>query len=158
MNKYIPLILAIYVAFVFLQSLFFKFAGWFGHPADITVYIFQTVGTWLSSGLGLESVGSLFAQYGETLIGLVELVASILILRKATRFYGAALAFVVMSGAIFFHLFTPLGLFPFTDLSCLSDGCPREYPLFFMAVGVWLSSVYLLYAKVKRDLLGADKR
>lgn len=145
LKKHISLILSIYVAFVFLQSLFFKFAGWFGSPADITVYIFDTVGQWLRDGLGLNLIGDLFGQYGETVIGLAELVASILILRKSTRFYGAFIGLGVMSGAIFFHIFTPLGLFPYTDLSCLQDGCPREYPLFFMAIGVWLSCAYLLY-------------
>lgn len=147
MKKHIPLILAIFIAFVFLQSLFFKFAGWFGEPADITVYIFQTVGQWISNGLGLTLVGDLFGRYGETLIGFTELVASILVLITSTRFYGAIIGLIVMSGAIFFHIFTPLGLFPFTDLSCLQEGCPKEYPLFFMAVGVWLSCAYLVFKK-----------
>ncbi|GDY28181.1 MULTISPECIES: hypothetical protein [unclassified Agarivorans] len=153
MKKHIPLVLAIYVAFVFLQSLVFKFAGWFGSPADITVYIFQTVGQWMREGLGLTLIGDLFGQYGETVIGLAELIASILILRKATRLYGALLGLGIMSGAIFFHIFTPLGLFPYTDLSCLQAGCPREYPLFFMAVGVWLSCAYLIY-RDKHKLIG----
>ena len=143
MKKHIPLILSIYVAFVFLQSLFFKFAGWFGSPADITVYIFNTVGMWMTDDLGLQTVGELFGSYGESMIGIAELIASILILRAATREFGALLGLGIMSGAIFFHIFTPLGLFPFTDLNCLTDGCPREYPLFFMAVLCWLSCAYL---------------
>lgn len=148
MKKYIPLILSIFVAFVFLQSLFFKFAGLFGEPADITVYIFQTVGAWMSS-IGLGVVGELFGQYGELAIGGAELVASVLILRAATRFYGALLGFGIISGAIFFHIFTPLGLFPYTDLTCLEAGCPQEYALFFMACGVWLSCGYLILHHLK---------
>ena len=50
----LPLILAIFVAFVFLQSLFFKFAELLGEPADVTVFIFSTVGQWISS-LGLQA-------------------------------------------------------------------------------------------------------
>lgn len=144
MKKHVPLILAIYVALVFIQSLFFKFAGLFGEPADITVYIFTTVGDWMSS-IGLGIVGDLFSVYGELTIGVVELVASLLILISSTRWLGAALGLGVMSGAIFFHVFTPLGLFPYTDLDCLQEGCPQEYALFFMAVGVWLSCAFLLW-------------
>ena len=143
MKKHLPLILSIFIAFVFLQSLFFKFAGFFGEPAEITVYIFNTVGEWMSD-VGLGSVGVLFAAHGELAIGGAELVASVLILMAATRFYGALLSLGVISGAIFFHLFTPLGLFPYTDLQCLTEGCPREYALFFMAIGVWLSAFYLI--------------
>ncbi len=153
MTKKIPLILSVFVAFVFLQSLFFKFAGLFGEPADITVYIFETVGSWISNDVGLPALGTAFGQYGELVIGLAELVASILILMSATRVYGALLGLGVMSGAIFFHVFTPLGLFPYTDLQCLEAGCPQEYALFFMAVGVWLSCAYLSF-KEKDTLLG----
>ena len=150
MKKHTPLILAIYVAFVFLQSLVFKFAGWFGEPADITVYIFSTVGMWMT-GIGLGIIGELFTEYGGAVIGLAELVASILILTPKTRHFGAALGICVMSGAIFFHIFTPLGLFPYTDLSCLEAGCPQEYPLFFMAIGVWLSCAWLVFSWWKKS-------
>ena len=139
----LPLILAIFVAFVFLQSLFFKFAELLGEPADVTVFIFSTVGQWISS-LGLQALGQAFTSYGGVVIGLAELVASILILITATRFWGALLGLGVMSGAIFFHLFTPLGLFPYTDLSCLEPGCPQEKALFFMAVAVWLICAYFV--------------
>ena len=143
MKKYLPLALSLFVAFVFVQSLFFKFAVLIGEPADITVYIFRTVGDWMVD-IGLGAVGSIFAAYGELAIGGAELIASILILFAATRFYGALIGLCIITGAIFFHLFTPLGLFPYTDLNCLYEGCPREYPLFFMAVGVWLSCAYLV--------------
>ncbi|MCE2030383.1 hypothetical protein [Sessilibacter corallicola] len=137
MKKHIPLILALFVAFVFLQSLFFKFAEIFSEPADITVYIFSTVGDWIGS-LGLPALGEAFTAYGGIVIGSAELIASILILITATRFWGALIGFGIMSGAIFFHVFTPLGLFPYTDLSCLEAGCPQEKALFFMACAVWL--------------------
>ena len=143
MKQKLPLILAIFVAFVFLQSLLFKFAEFFGEPADVTVFIFSTVGSWISS-IGLQAVGEAFTAYGGIVIGLAELVASVLILRAATRFWGALLGLGVMSGAIFFHIFTPLGLFPYTDLSCLEPGCPQEKPLFFMAVAVWLICAYFV--------------
>lgn len=143
MQKHLNLVLAIYVAFVFLQSLFFKFAGLVGEPADVTVYIFQTVGQWMSD-IGLGGIGSWFGQHGELAIGVAELVASALILIPATRLWGALLGLGIISGAIFFHLFTPLGLFPYTDLSCLTAGCPTEKALFFMALGVWVSCLVLV--------------
>ena len=144
MVKKIPLVLAIFVAFVFLQSLFFKFAELFAEPADITVYIFSTVGAWIGS-IGLPALGDAFVAYGGVVIGLAELVASVLILITATRFWGALVGLGVMSGAIFFHLFTPLGLFPYTDLSCLEPGCPQEKALFFMAVAVWVICAYFVF-------------
>ncbi len=143
MKKHIPLILALFVAFVFLQSLFFKFAEIFSEPADITVYIFSTVGDWIGS-LGLPALGEAFIAYGGIVIGLAELIASVLILITATRFWGALIGFGVMSGAIFFHVFTPLGLFPYTDLSCLEAGCPQEKALFFMACAVWLICAFFV--------------
>lgn len=146
MRQRIPLILSIYVAFVFLQSLYFKFAGLFGPPADITVYIFSTVGEWFST-VGLGILAQPFSDYGELVIGFAELLASILILMAATRWLGALIGIGVMTGAIFFHIFTPLGLHPYTDLACLADGCPKEYALFYMAIGVWLSCAYLLWSK-----------
>lgn len=141
--KHIPTVLALFVAFVFLQSLFFKFAGFIGEPADITIYIFSTVGDWIMS-LGLQELGASFTRYGGIVIGLSELLASVLILISATRFWGALLGLGVMSGAIFFHVFTPLGLFPYTDLECLKPGCPQEVPLFFMAVAVWLICLFFV--------------
>lgn len=143
--KHIPLILAIYVAFVFIQSLFFKFAGTItGNPADITVYIFNTVGQWIAD-IGLAAIGDTFAAHGGNVIGIAELIASVLILITTTRRWGALLGLGIISGAIFFHVFTPLGLFPYTDLSCVTEGCPTEKPLFFMAIGVWLSCAYLAF-------------
>ncbi len=152
MKKHIALILALFVAFIFLQSLFFKFAGLFGQPAEITVYIFNTVGTWMQS-IGLGSIGGLFATHGQWLIGIAELIASILILIPKTRIYGALLGFGIISGALFFHTFTPLGLFPYTDLECVEAGCPQEKALFFMAVGVWFCCAYLI-STGKKQLFG----
>jgi len=147
-KKHIVTIMAVYIAFVFLQSLAFKGAELFGEKADITVYIFSTIGDWMAS-LGAVKLGALFAAKGGLAIGFAELIASILLLIPKTRVYGALMAFGIISGAIFFHVFTPLGLFPYTDLSCLEAGCPKEYALFFMAVGVWICSAAIMMIKRK---------
>ena len=70
---------------ILVQTLFFKFTG-----AEESVYIFQT--------LGVEPVGRIGS-------GIVELIASILILIPRTTLLGAFLALGTMMGAIFSHIF-----------------------------------------------------
>lgn len=70
---------------ILVQTLFFKFTG-----AEESVYIFQT--------LGVEPVGRIGS-------GIVELIASILILIPRTTLLGAILALGTMLGAIFSHIF-----------------------------------------------------
>lgn len=89
-------ILSVWIAFVFVQSLFFKFSG-----SPETQYIFGTLAEW--SGLAW------FGTYGAYMIGIAELFASVVLF---TRFYpwAALLAFEILAAAIVFHLFTPLGV------------------------------------------------
>ena len=138
------LIVAVFIAFVFLQSLFFKYQQLFGAPHPATFVIFETIGKWMQS-IGLDTIGSLFATQGAVLIGTLELIAAILLIKSATRPWGFLLALGLMGGAIFFHIFTPLGLFPYTDPSCMQAGCHQEKALFFMAVIVFVSSAYFVY-------------
>jgi uncharacterized membrane protein YphA (DoxX/SURF4 family) len=70
---------------ILVQTLFFKFTG-----AEESIYIFQT--------LGVE-------PYGRIGSGIVELIASILILIPRTTLLGALLALGTMMGAIFSHIF-----------------------------------------------------
>lgn len=148
MKKYGTIILSLIIAFVFLQSLPFKFSN-----SLETQHIFTTLGEW--SGI------TLFGQYGGFLIGFAELVASILILLPIISLVlpfikqvlnvplfhalGALMAFGIMSGAIFFHVFTPLGIVmplfdPATGVQNGTDGGT----LFIMACITWVSSVILL--------------
>jgi len=72
MKKAISWLLVIYICFVFLQSLFFKFAG-----SEETVIIFSTIGEWMS-GIGfLEPIAGSFSRHGGYAVGAVELVASV---------------------------------------------------------------------------------
>ncbi|MEM8492746.1 MAG: DoxX family membrane protein [Pseudomonadota bacterium] len=148
MNKVISTVLSIFVAFVFVQSLFFKFSG-----SEETVIIFSTIGQWMSS-IGLPAfVANLFGEFGGYGVGTTELVASALILIPATRKLGASIAFVVMSGAIFFHLGTPLGVDRVVDAAGNTDGGA----LFFTAVGVWVSSaVIIALSRVKKTVSSKD--
>jgi len=81
--------LRILAAIILLQTLFFKFSA-----AEESVYIFST--------LGMEPWGRIGS-------GVIELIASILLLIPRTTAIGAVLGLGVMSGALFFHL-TRLGI------------------------------------------------
>ncbi len=82
-------VLQLVVVGILLQTLFFKFTG-----AAESVYIF--------TALGAEPWGRIGS-------GVVELVASVLLLVPATSALGAGLAIAVIAGAIMSHL-TILGI------------------------------------------------
>jgi len=135
-----PVALTLYIAFVFIQSLFFKFTD-----SPETQYIFGTLEAWGTSlgWPGLFAHDGIFSQY---VVGTGELIASgLLLLGLTNRFrilrpVGAAMAIGVISGAIFFHLFTPLGV------SVLNtDGTRDGGELFALACGVWISAALLLW-------------
>jgi uncharacterized membrane protein YphA (DoxX/SURF4 family) len=136
MKKFLPHGLAIYVAFVFIQSLFFKFSG-----SEETVIIFSTIASWMAGLPLLNLLAVPFENYGPWLIGSLELVASVLILWPRKRLSGALLGAGLMTGAIFFHLATPLGVNRIVDAAGNTDGGL----LFIMACGVWLSCIGLVY-------------
>ncbi|MBJ7536224.1 hypothetical protein [Marinomonas transparens] len=130
--KYGP---AVFIAFVFVQSLFFKFTG-----SPETEYIFGTLGEW--SGIRL------FGQYGAYLIGSAELIAAILLF---TRFHGlgAVMAVGIMSGAIFFHLFTPLGVL-MPEFNASGEVVGNDGGLLFgMACLVWACGAFLVVRDLK---------
>jgi hypothetical protein len=101
----------LFTAAIFLDSLRFKFTG---HPTP--QHIFTTLAEW--SGIAL------FYPAGPWIIGLAELASAllILVLPLLARFIGlerlsavaqsagALIGIGVMTGAIGFHLFTPLGI------------------------------------------------
>jgi len=124
-----------YVIFVFVQSLFFKFTG-----SEETDIIFSTIAEWMNT-VGLGFIAPAFESVGGYAIGITELIASILLLMAGTRRLGALLGLVVISGAIFFHLFTPLGVDRVVDAAGNTDGGI----LFYMACGVWVSCALLLF-------------
>lgn len=66
----------------------------------------------------------------------MEICAAVLVLIPRTRVLGGALALGIMSGAIFFHLFTPLGVDPY------GDGAK----LFKEACFTWVMAAFVLVA------------
>lgn len=103
----------ILAAVIMLQTLFFKFTG-----AEESVYIF--------SQLGAEPVGRIG-------VGVLELIASVLLLTPRYVWLGAILGIGLMAGAIMGHL-TVLGI------DVMGDG---GY-LFFLAVVVLICSATTL--------------
>jgi len=126
MRKVIPVfswLIVGWMCFVFLSSLPYKFTR-----ADETQHIFGTIGDWLGGFLG-NNIGELFTNFGGFAVGGFELFTSIVLLlpallwlkskmskkffgntRRRWHQFGGLLASAVMAGAVFFHLFTPLGI------------------------------------------------
>lgn len=99
-----------------LQTLYFKFTA-----AEESVHIFTSVG---------------MEPWGRIAVGVMELIASILILINASVLIGALLALGLMSGALFLHL-TILGI------AIRGDG---GY-LFSLALLVFTCSLIILYIR-----------
>ncbi|MCB9960142.1 MAG: DoxX family protein [Rhodospirillaceae bacterium] len=113
-----PYVLAVFIAYVFLYYLPFKFA-----PRSA---LFQTIEDWA----GVDWVEPYFRNF----TGGVELLASILLFVPGLQVAGAAMALGTMSGAICLHVFTPLGIDPYNDGGTL----------FKEACTVWVFSLIIL--------------
>ncbi|WP_028079696.1 hypothetical protein [Solimonas soli] len=139
---------ALFVIFVFVQSLFFKFSD-----SPETIYIFQTkLDPWAAS-LGFPGLFAPGGPFNAHVIGSAELLASLLLLAgtfvarwRLLQALGALLGLAVISGAIFFHLFTPLGVAVIN-----ADGSSDGGELFTLACGVWICSAILIW--LRRELL-----
>jgi hypothetical protein len=137
-------LLTAFVAFVFIQSLFFKFTG-----SPETVYIFQgKLDPWAAS-LGFGGVFAPGGIFSAKVVGTFELMASILLIvgaaltgSRVVQVLGAAMGLGVISGAIFFHLFTPLGIAVVN-----TDGSSDGGELFTLACGVWICCALLLWLR-----------
>jgi hypothetical protein len=142
-RKYAPVAISLFASLIFLDSLRYKFTD---HPN--TQEIFGRLDGWAGTlGLpGLFAHTGLFSQY---VIGTAEFFASALLLIGLLPGYtrlnavGAAVGFAVMSGAVNFHLWTPLGIDPNNDGS----------GLFIAACIVWATTLALMIIR-REDLLG----
>lgn len=105
-------VLRLLAAIVMLQTLYFKFTA---HEQSVKLF----------SQLGME-------PWGRIGTGVLELVASILLLIPRTTVYGAGLGLGLMAGALFFHL---------TTLGIVFDG---DAVLFLYAVIVFVCCFVLL--------------
>ena len=142
-SRVISLIISLWIAKVFLLSLPYKFTN---HPD--TQRIFNTIGQWMSDTLSL-SLGNFFTQYAAYIIGSLELIVSLILLTatamwilkalnirntagnyKNLYMLGGLCASGLMSGAAFFHLFSPLGI------ELIHKGGSDGGSLFYAAVSI----------------------
>ena len=112
---------ALYIAGILLWYEQYKLTGNEG-----SVWLFTVLTDWLHLH-GHEMAMRLF-------VAIMEIAASILVVLPWTRMWGAALALGVMSGAIFFHVVSPLGIDPYHDGGAL----------FKEACTVWLCAAFTL--------------
>lgn len=141
-RAYLPHLFAVFCSAIFLDSLRYKFTN---HPN--TQEIFNRLNEWAGTlgADGLFAQTGLFSQY---VIGTAELVASFcLLIGILARFrrlqgVGALIGLAVMTGAISFHLFTPLGTDPNND----GGG------LFKAACAVWVSCLILVILRREQTL------
>jgi hypothetical protein len=144
-------ILPILIALLLIQSLFFKFSG-----SVETEHIFGTLDSWAAS-FGLGGIFSAWGPFGPKAVGFGELIASFLLLfgvlknNDHARFFGGCLSASAMAGAIFFHIFTPLGIVVLDDggllfmMACFVFGSSLSVVLFhksFMSQSIcWLKAL-----------------
>src|SRR5258708_22630629 len=126
---------ALFIAAILLWYEQYKLTG---NPGSVS--LFTTLTDWLGFS-GHEKAMRLG-------VAGAEIAASLLVLVPPTRVIGGGLAFCIMSGAIFFHLVSPLGVDPYGDGGAL----------FKQACEVWLASAFILLVRredawaVSRDL------
>jgi hypothetical protein len=98
----IPWLLALWIAYIFVWYLQYKFTG-----AEGSVWLFTVLTDWLGVP-GYEKI----MRIG---VGSAELMAAILVLIRPTQVIGAVMSVAIMAGAIFFHVVSPLGIDPYED-------------------------------------------
>lgn len=149
-------IIVLWICKVFLSSLPYKFSG---HPD--TLHIFSTIGAWISNTISLD-LGQFFTQYGAIAVGSAELFVSLLLLspvvfyirskisgnekpllRAKMHTLGGLMASGVMTGAVFFHLITPLGVV------VLHEGKSDGGSLFMAAVSIIILGLVLCAINLK---------
>ena len=149
-------VIALWACKVFLFSLPYKFTN---HPD--TQHIFITIGDWLSGFLG-STIGTAFGRFGAYVVGSFELLTSVVLLLPALLWVlnklsltssvgfrakyhaiGGLMASAVMAGAVFFHLFSPLGI------EVLHEGNSDGGSLFYAAVSVLVLGIVLFVMNFK---------
>ena len=113
---------ALYIAFILLWYEQYKLTGDQG-----SVDLFTRITDWVG-----------FHGYEKAMrlgVGTCEIIASLILLTPRLQGLGALGTLALMSGAIFFHLFTPLGVDPYGDGGIL----------FKEACSVWISSVMVIW-------------
>jgi uncharacterized membrane protein YphA (DoxX/SURF4 family) len=156
--KYVPDLMAVFMAVIFLDSLRFKFTD---HPK--TQVIFGLLDGW-ATGLGAAGLfghTGLFSQY---VIGSIELLAAALLIVglhprfKPLQAGGALAGLLVMTGAVSFHLFTPLGTDPNHDGGGLFIAACTNLAFAALLLGLFRRDAFLDLAKRVAAVFGPAPR
>lgn len=153
--------IVLWILYVFLSSLPYKFTL---HPD--TQHIFGTIGAWLGGFLG-DGIGNAFSAYGSYAVGGFELLTALVLVVPAISWVvtiatrgdmgrgrgfwhaiGGLMATGVMCGAVFFHLFTPLGI------EVLHNGQSDGGSLFKAAVSILVLGL-VLFVLNRKSLLSS---
>jgi uncharacterized membrane protein YphA (DoxX/SURF4 family) len=135
-KKALTTLMVLYISIVFIQALRFKF-----FDSVETLHIFSTLNIWAFDTFGIEGLFLPPGIFNAYVVGISEFIASIVMLiglfssRKFLIPIGALMSLGIISGAIFFHLFTPLGI------NVLDDGGL----LFSSACGIWIMSLAIIF-------------
>jgi hypothetical protein len=124
MNRILKLLTwpaALFIAGILLWYEQFKLTG-----NDGSVELFTTLATWLH----IPAYEAPF-RLG---VAWAEIAASVLVINQPSRMWGAGGTLALMSGAIFFHVVSPLGIDPYNDGGVL----------FKQACAVWAASAFIL--------------
>jgi hypothetical protein len=146
MARIVPIVswmISLWICKVFIVSIPYKFTG---HPD--TQYIFSTIGLWVKDVISVP-LGEWFTEHGAIVVGSAELFVSSILLLPAVLFIlslisivkqtgyrayfhgvGGLLAALVMAGAAFFHLATPLGI------EVIHNGQSDQGSLFYAAFSI----------------------
>jgi uncharacterized membrane protein YphA (DoxX/SURF4 family) len=119
-------VLQILAAIILLQTLYFKFTG---HPESVALF----------TKLGVE-------PWGRILTGILELIASILLLIPATIVFGAVMGLGLMLGALISHI-------AIIGIESQGDGGQ----LFLLALLVLTSCIFILFIH-KQQLMAIKNR
>lgn len=131
-KKYLPWVLIVWIAIVFLPSDFFKLSG-----DDVSVRLFTKIAE--ESGIGL------FEPTGRYLVALAEIAAIVLLVMPSRRMLGALLTLVLMIGAVLTHLL-------FIGVTVVdAQGEIVDASLFGMAVSVVIASLILIWLERQDD-------
>ena len=125
---------ALWIAYELLWYEQFKLTGDQG-----SVYLFTILSDWLGTPGG-EKPFRLF-------VASMEIAASVLVLIPRTQAFGALFALGVMSGAIFFHTVSPLGIDPYGDGGML----------FKEACFTWATAAFIVLVR-REELLALGRR
>ena len=121
--------LVLWIAYVFLWYLQYKFTG---HPGS--TYLFTILTDWLGVP-GHEKA----MRIGT---GAAELIAAAMLFVPRLQLTGAVFSLGIMTGAIFFHLVSPLGIDPYHDGGVL----------FTEACATWAASAAIIALRYREAL------